>query len=299
MDIIDYIYKLLEKGLFLKVYFIDSKNKKKYIYLMNSDWINLLNIYDKKFEKNKIIDICLDKTFSFKNKKPYSIQYMYVPENFDQNLLNNLDLKNDETYIINISESILDVKLLFSNYLSFYKLKLHDINNDKTLDANQLILITYPKYKDCANNAKKIKYNIIKKFFTSEENLEKNIQTENYKNILQSEDYNFLNTFNLFGINIKNKNVTDPIFLNALRERWCELIKNEKNKVFNKLKEEDFLNEIQETERDEYIKELMIYKENLFKSDMENLNKLKTVKEIISYWPSILFPIPSFVYNEY
>jgi hypothetical protein len=288
MNIIEYINKLLIKGLCLKVLYTDKKNIQKFVILINSNWLNKLNIYDKKFKKNTIIDICLDKTFNFKNKSHYDIEYINLPENFDPQIIDDLNLDNDEIHLDNLRDAILDNKIRLRNYLSFHKINNSSIDEEENFDSNQIILITYPNYKKYANNFKKFKNEILKKYFILGE-----VQNE------KDDNFNLLNTFNFLGINIKNKEVTDLIFINALKERWNFIIKDAKDQMYKNLMQDDILNKMEDFEKEEYLQELSLFKEHLFKDDMETLKNFKTIKEIISYWPSILHPIPNFVYNEY
>lgn len=289
MDIINLITKLLSKGLCLKILFIDKQNTHNFVYLLNSNFINKLNIHDKKLKENKIIDICLDKKFSFKNKTPYSIEYISPPNNFDPLKIEDLDLFNDKEYSIKIISEIIDIKILFNEYLSSYKINVENIN--EIIDKDQVILSTFPHHKNYFNNFKKFKNKIIKKYF----NLYTNIQKQDDNHL----DFKLLETFNFLGINIRNKNITDSIFINALRTKWNSIIKEYKIKLYNNLISENFLCNILDDEKQEFLEELSLFKLELDKDDMEILNKFKTIKEIISYWPTILTPIPFFVYDEY
>jgi hypothetical protein len=284
-----FIEFLLSKGLCLKVLFTDKENKHNFVYLLNSNLINKLDLHDEKLNENDIIDICLDKKFSFKNKTPYSIEYISPPDNFDTLKIEDLDLFNDEEYLIKITCEILDIKVLFNNYLSSYKIDFKNIN--KNLDKDQVILSTFPYHENYFNNFKEFKNKIIKKYFS----LYVNDKNQNDDHL----DFKMLNSFIFLGINIKNKNITDSIFINALRNKWNSIIKEYKIKLYDGLNSKDFLCDISDDEKQEFLEELALFKLELDKDDMEILNEFKTIKEIISYWPTILTPIPFFVYDEY
>lgn len=288
MNIIEYINKLLIKGLCLKILYTDKKNIQKFVILINSNWLNKLNIYDKKFKKDLIVDICLDKTFTFKDKSPYAIEYINLPENFDLQMIDELNLNNNEIHLDNLRDAILDNKIRLNNYLSFHKINNLSINDEEKYNSDQIILITYPNHEKYINDFKKFKKEIIEKYFFLWEN----------KNI-QDNDFNLSNIFNFLGINIKNKNVIDPVFIDALKQRWNFIIKDAKHQMYKNLMEDDILNKMEEEEKKEYLQELSVFKEMLFKDDMNTLKDFKTIKEIISYWPSVLHPIPNFVFNEY
>jgi hypothetical protein len=70
-------------------------------------------------------------------------------------------------------------------------------------------------------------------------------------------------------------------------------------KLYNDLNSEHFLCDILDDEKQEFLEELALFKLELDKDDMKILRQFKTIKDIISYWPTILTPIPFFVYNEY
>ena len=284
MDIVNLITKLLSKGLCLKIFFTNKQNKHNFVFLLNSSFINKLNIYDKKLNENNIIDICLDKKFSFKNKTPYSIEYISPPDDLDPLKIEDLDLFNDEEYLIKIISEIIDIKLSFNDYLSIYKF------NEK-MDKDQVILSTFPYHENYFNNFKEFKNKIIKKYFSLYVN-DKN-QDDNCLDSKLLESYIFL------GINIKNKNITDSIFINALRNKWNSIIKEYKIKLYSNLISENFLCDISDDEKQEFLEELALFKLELDKDDMKILRQFKTIKDIISYWPTILTPIPFFVYNEY
>ena len=292
MNNITFIESLLSKGLFLKVFFINKNNKYNFAYLLNSNFINKMKIYDKKFNKNKIIHICLDKNFSFKNKNIYSIEYISPPDNLDILKLDDLNLFDDEKYLNKILNEIINIKIIFKNYLLSYKLNVEDIKQNK--NKNKIILSTFPyheHYLTNLSNFKKFKNKIIKKFF--EKNITHQFQNEDCL------DSKLLETFNYLDIDIKNKNVNDSVFIDALRNEWNSIIEEHKIKLYNDLNSEYFLSNIPEDEKQEFLDELALFKNELNKDDMENLKEFKTIKEIISYWPSILTPTPFFVYDEY
>jgi hypothetical protein len=291
MDIINYINFLLKKGLCLKVLYIDKLNKHKFVFLINSDWINKLNIYEKKFKSNIPIDICLDCIFLFKEKTPYAIEYVNLPENFDLQTIDSLNLNDNELHLSNLRDAIIDNKIKLDNYLSIYKLDNSSLFKMDNLDSNQIIINTYPNHKNYINNFKKFKTETINRYFF----------IKNFEEITQdyNTDYSLLNTFEYLGISINNKDVKDPVFLDSLKKVWVSLIKERKIELYKNLTSEKILNEISETEKDDYLNEIELFKSELDKDDMEILKNFKTVKEIVSYWPSIVHPIPNFVYHEY
>jgi hypothetical protein len=279
MEFVNFIYNLLNKGFCLKVFFIENKKTKKFVYLVNSDWINDLNIYDKKFKKNKILDVCLDKNFYFKNKTPYAIEYMNPPEDCNLQELDDLDLSNNDSYKFNIIDSILNIKLDFNNYISFY--------NINQIEWNDVILFTYPNHQKYFNKIDKFKNKIINNYFYVRED----------KKVKSNSNLNILKTFNYLGIPYKN--VKNDFYLNALRIKWNSIIKFYKLKTYKDINSDVFLDKLSPEEKEEFLEELKIFKNELDKDEIQTLKKFKTVKEIISYWPSILRPIPNFVYNEY
>jgi hypothetical protein len=291
MDIINFIEKLLKKGICLKVLFKEN-DKDAFQMLLNSDWINKLKLYDKQFKSNKIISIYLDEYFSFKDKIPYAIEYINLPDNFSIENLDNLNLDSDESYFFKLKNTIIEQKLLFNNYLSSYYVDDFFIEKNGA-NSDQIILCTYPNHKAFLDDFEKFKNKIIDKFFTLNENKnEENLLDENI-------DYNLINTFEHLGISFKNKDVKDPIFIDALKNIWNLIIKHHKKQMYEKIKSEVCLYSFSEEEKNEFLEELSLFKSEMDKDDMDILKQFNSIKEIISYWPSILYPIPPFVYNEY
>ncbi len=54
-----------------------------------------------------------------------------------------------------------------------------------------------------------------------------------------------------------------------------------------------------EEERIEYLEELEIFKIQINEDVSFDVNKLNTLKEIVSYYPTILYPTPHYVYDQY
>ena len=53
-----------------------------------------------------------------------------------------------------------------------------------------------------------------------------------------------------------------------------------------------------EEEIKEYDEELLYFKNELDQIKLEEMDNFKTVKEVISYWPSLLQPKPWFIYES-
>ena len=282
-NITDMILSHIKNGLFIEIQYKNKIQNKKYFDLViNSNILNDYNLYNKKLKPDIPFDIIRNKKFSFKDKEIFMIKYIGLPENY---ILGD-DLNQNGEYLNNLITFILDQKINFSKFMSKFSSK----------NQNQIIITTYPNHNDYLKHIKnknKNKNKLIEKYLSLE------YEQHEIDNSSNNQDVKLLNILNFLSIDIKNENVTDPIFINALRSKWIELINNHKKEIINKLTIESVMSNMSETEKEEYLIELKIFKKELKKDISPEVNKLNSLKEIISYYPAILYPTPYYVYDQY
>jgi hypothetical protein len=288
MDNFKLIKKFLSKGLCLKIIYYDENKNEKFLILANSTWINKTNFFEEKFEDDIIIDFLFKEKVTIENLNISSIEYINLPDNF---IISEIDNSNyDESLIkINLKHAILHFHLTLDEHLFRYGLDKVSIYRGKEITKDQIIVSTYPNHQYYIDNISSFKQDIIKTYFY----VKKPTQPVNDKDYILSRCLDILN------IPYENKDITDDIYISSMIKFWSSLILEQKERMLNSLKNEDFLTSLTEEEKREYEEEIEIYNKKLNKDHSENLNKLKTIKDIISYWPSELQPIPDFVYYEY
>lgn len=280
-NITDMILSHIKNGLFIEIQYKNKIQNKKYFDLViNSNILNDYNLYNKKLKPDIPFDIIRNKKFSFKDKEIFMIKYIGLPENY---ILGD-DLNQNGEYLNNLITFILDQKINFSKFMTKFSSK----------NQNQIIITTYPNHDDYLKHIKnKNKNKLIEKYLSLE------YEQHEIDNSSNNRDVKLLNSLKFLSIDIKNENVTDPIFINALRSKWIELINNHKKEIINKLTTESVMSNMSETEKEEYLIELKIFKKELKKDISPEVNKLNSLKEIISYYPTILYPTPYYVYDQY
>jgi len=274
----------ISNGLFLEINY-EFNNEKYYSLILNSNIINDFNLYDEKIKPNIIFDVLLNEEFSFENKNIYMIKYIGIPINYKMNT----DVNDNKEYLDSLSLIFLDKKIKFEHFLSrFFDKKERPIKHE-------IILASYPNHNRILKSNDDIKKLIIQKYIKIDDESVK----DGTDDIINATDVNLLNTLNFLLVDIKNENVIDPVFIKALRKKWLIIINKHKKEIIKKLNDKNILNDMNESEREEYLSELELFKIELKKDESKELAKLNSLKEIISYYPSILYPIPYFVYNEY
>lgn len=295
MDAFNDIKTLTDKGILVKLIYLDKDKTKRFKYLISGKWLNYLEIQEKVSED--IIDVSLNIPYNYDDVSTIiGFDFLDFPENVLMNdLLNPSEsfkelgddfLKLHESYIFNLKKNILNIKLEIEKHFETFLYGTENLNSESLKDI--YILRFYPEKinDDVEFTYKKLKDDIVNKYFIC------NDQNTNYNN-----GGSTIPAFKFLGISDKNINNTDKVFIEALKRRWFQLIQYEKENIYEKLKNVDEL-ELSEEEMLEYNEELKLYKEelNLIKNDL--MNDLKTVKEIISYWPDIMQPKPFFVYED-
>lgn len=289
----DYSYykNILNKGVMLIVHYTEKEeNIIKFSPIASGQWLSCISS-SKRYHSDEIYNICTKQIFNFDNKNIKTIEYLYYSQDnsIDDLLAKNIDLKKD---INHFTES----KTIVKNYRRDYETEILrtyiDFRKNSDADYDLYVLRFYPKIypKNSKKIIKLLKKDLAEKFFLSSYN-----ETENVQNI---NNLSNIEGFKILGILEKNTNVTDPVFLNALKAKWYELIKIEKEIVLHNLKVLDVKSlNYKEQEEKELLEEIKELTDKLNEIDITVLNNFQTPKEVISYWPSLLQPEPYYVYK--
>jgi len=282
---------LLNKGLFITMFYFDKKNIKKRVCLLSGKWIKDYLNSDLDIQENEIYDVFSLKSFDFKKYIVDSIEYPIFPQKLilDSFIRDNKNIcEFDLGYKEKVFNLINEIKFELNMFLKSYIFGLHDKNEKDLYD--HCILRFYPeKIKNKKNLYEQIKNDAYEKYFIS------------YDQNKTKDDYmipSSIMAFRQFGICKNNENTTDDIFLNALKRQWLKLMLKFKDEMIDELRDTDisFLND---KERQDFNIEIENYKKTLEKEiNMSNLDPFKTPIEVISYWHSFLQPKPCFVYEN-
>lgn len=295
MNEYDFLKKILNKGILIKLFYHDESEIKKFCFLYKGEWLNLLKIHEPVKDED-IINISTLETFDFKNIRLDLVEYVAFPKGL---LLEDIIdpsptfkklgddfLKKNEDYLKEITKEIVQYQLHYKENLEKYLKNLENAEDKKFEDL--LILRFYPQ-KDFEKfkNVEDIKEDIKRKYFIVGEQLD----------LIPNNDLVVIPALTKLGTSSSNFDVTDEVFLNALKRQWFRLITDEKEKLYDKLENiKDF--SLSEEELEEYKEELDIFKKEIDSISLDNFKDFKTVKEIISYWPELLQPKPDFVYED-
>jgi hypothetical protein len=294
MKVNDMAETFIEKGILLKVFYTNQNNVKKFTYLMHGKWINFLNLQEK-VDDDKIYDICLKKEILIEKLDLSVLEYVHFPKNLTlEDLLDPSEafkqlgdefLKNDEEYILKLKEHFLSICLSLQQAYDVYLSDFKNLNSEDSADL--YFLRFYPKKIEQTNSLyDELKNDIDEKYFTCDKQLE-------YKDFSISS----IPAFKVLGISDKNINVKSKKFIDALKRRWFYFIQKEKKDILEELYKTD-KSFMSEEEIKEYDEELLYFKNELDQIKLEEMDNFKTVKEVISYWPSLLQPKPWFIYEN-
>jgi hypothetical protein len=295
MNEYDFLKKVLNKGILIKLFYYDDSDVKKFCFLYKGEWLNLLNIQELVNDED-IINISINEPFDFEKIRLEMVEYVAFPKGL---LLEDIIdpsptfkklgddfLKKNQDYLKDIKKEIVQYKLHYKENLEKFLKNIEDTQDKKFEDV--LILRFYPK-KNFENikSVDDIKEDIKNKYFIVGEQLD----------LIPNNDVVIIPALTKLGTSSSNFDVTDEVYLNALKRQWFRLITDEKEKLYNKLENiKDF--SLSEEELEEYKEELEIFKNEIDSISLSNFDNFKTVKEIISYWPELLQPKPEFVYED-
>lgn len=290
MSFLELSKNLLNKGLFITMFYFDKQNIKKRVCLLSGKWIkNYLND-NINVEENQIYDVFCLKNFDLKKHIIDSLEYPNFPKNLsldsfirqDKNI-SDVDLEYKE----NVVKTINEIKFELNMFLDGYIFGLNGKSPEDLYD--NCILRFYPtKVKNKKNLYEQIKNDAYEKYFISIDQNKSNVE-----NMIPSS----IMAFRQFGICKSNENTTDSIFLNALKRQWLKLMLKFKDEMIDELKNTDiaFLND---KEKNDFNIEVENYKKTLEEEiNTSILDSFKTPMEVVSYWHSFLQPKPCFVYE--
>jgi len=291
--------KVLTKGIVVRLVF-PHKGKNNYVVIAQKKWLDTFGFVTD-FAEDDIVDVILERKFDIDSIKISLIEYIGAPKDvtledlisptpsFQQ--LGDDFLLTNETYINNIKSTIIKLKLNFKEYKSYHIDLYEQLNLEQMKEVYYLRF--FPSTVDDKNRDEiltTIKNDVQEKFFLHSE------QNENLPNLLT-----IVPSLYVLGIDSNQIDNEDARFINALKFRWFDLIDSERQKIIMDLNVQlDKLSNIDAS--DECIKEskrqTLEYISLLKDINIDCLNNRTTVKDIISYWPSIMQPMPSYIYES-
>lgn len=297
MDEYYFLNTILKKGILVKLFYYEKSNLnvKKFVFLYKGEWLNFLNIQDS-VDDNAIINISLNEAFELQDKVLDIVEYVCFPKNIMlQDIidpsptfqkLGDYFLKYNKEYMKEVRKEIIQYKLHYKENLEKYLKDLKENEPKKFQDI--LILRFYPqKNFEKFKTIKEIEDDIKNKYFIIGEQID----------LLPNDKAGTILALTKLGTSSSNFDVTDEIYLDALKRQWFRLITDEKEILYQKLENvKDF--SLSEEELEEYKEELEIFKKEIDSVSMDVFKDFKTVKEVISYWPEMLQPKPDFVYED-
>lgn len=294
MNIHDMIEILLKKGMLLKLIYINEHGIKKYSYVMLGEWFNFLNIQEK-IDDSIVYDICTNKEFDITKYSIEVIEYVIFPKNvLLEDLLDPSDavktlgfdfLKHNEDYIDDLKKIVLNLKVSLQQIYDIYLGEMKNLT-DQDIDDFYFLRFYPNKVKNRVTVLEDLKNDIDEKYFVCDD------QTS-YTNEFMST----IPALIRLGIFDKNIDLQDEEFINAIKRRWYSFIVKEKDEIYEKLKNID-MSAFTSDEKIEYSEELNLFRRELDLIDIHVLDNLKTVKDVIRYWPDLLQPKPNFVYED-
>lgn len=295
MNLEKQILIFLEHGCLLQVNYVDaSDNSEKYSYIMKPKWFNKLPLICETKEDVVAWDVVMDKQFSLRDKLVNEIVYPSWPKqaNLDEILskpINDTDnsfVTDDVEYAEKIALAILEERLRLQNYLRSNCVEtFHAYDVEELRDRS--IIRFYPKQINPDNESfdeqsfNKLKQEIIEDFFTFSK-----------QQVPEQHEYRALQ---MFGLKVEYIDCTDKLLLDAFKRQWRRMIEKEKRGFLNHLTSID-LEDFTEEEKAEFFQEAESLKNELENSISEKITPATNIKEIISFWPSLLQPVPTFVY---
>jgi len=292
------VQKVLNKGIVAKVIY-DFKGRKNYVMLAQKRWLDVFGI-EINLNDSDIVDVVLGKKFDLDKTEVLMIQYVEAPKNITLEdivspsptfaKLGDDFLKHNKEYIKAISKAILTIRLEFKDNLNYH------ISNYKNLDLDELKEVYYLRFfpltvddKDREEILTLIEKDVTERFFLHNEigDSISSVQTT----------IPALYKIGVSASQIENK---DTRFIAALKRAWFLLIAEEREKLLFDLSQQ--LNELNNLKEDESVVnesrvQILEYIDLLKKINFYCLESLTTVKEIISYWPSLMQPTPYYLYE--
>lgn len=295
MNDYDFLKKILNKGILIKLFYYDENDIKKFCFLYKGEWLNLLKIQEP-VNREDVINISINEPFNFENVRLDILEYVSFPKGLLlQDIIDPSStfkklgddfLKKNKDYLKEITKEIMQIKLHYKENLERH---LENLKNSEGKNFEDLLILRFYPQKTFENykNIEDIKQDIQKKYFIIGEQVE----------FFPNESSNPIPALVKLGTSSSNFEVTDESYLNALKRQWFRLIQDEKEKLYNKLENiKDFA--LSENELEEYHEELNLFKKEIDSISLENFKDFKTVKEVVSYWPESLQPKPEFVYEN-
>lgn len=286
---------LLDVNFLIKVYYLDNKKQNKFAFLAKSSLINCLDIPTEHKEATYYLNVDTDTQFDFSETSIIRLDYFCVPVGFSPSdfLEKNTKLSKDillksETYKQDIKKHILALRLNFQDYLERFC-----INSFKDFDDQQFrdkyLLKNYPKILTPSVEAfQEYKEKLIEEYY-SDQITTSSIESNNNEQAL------IIDALTVLDIPQKNFLVNDFVYIEAVKRQWKKIIDKHRDEFIKEVSNID-KSQLEEDEKEEFFIEIDLLEKELQKNIEVELSNKNTIEDIISYWPLMIQPIPTFVY---
>lgn len=280
----------LEAGLALELFYLDNESE-KFAYVMKGKWYNKLPCLDPVQDENLYWNIISNAPFDPAQTNITSLRYLAWPIDVDyQDAMSSLCFDDfaefDSTFVDRTALSLIEGKLQLQNHLRKNCVESYDAYSLEELQDR------------CTLNFWPEEININKSTF---QNL-RNTVIDRYctfssQSIPEIHQYAALKHL---GLSYKFIDCTDERLVQAFKRLWFALIQKDQQTYFEKAFahfESDFLVHLTEEEKIELEEEATLLKETMQHDTNKAMSELHTIREIISFWPEMLQPVPSFVHK--
>ena len=290
MDLQQQTLIFLNKGFLLRIDYVEQNSEEKYVYVMKGKWFNRLPVLDSVLDDcEKLYDLATNEPFDINKKLIQQIHYIVWPDDLTPNDVfstqeeTNTSLVIQEKDLDEMALKILELKLELQNHLrkncveSFNAYDIEELQDKCTI--NHYPLAVEINEQTFAELRKKV----ISDFFTFSK-----------QQVPEEVVYQALA---ILGLKQQYLESTDERLLNAIKRQWKRLIEKDRLSFLSHVTSID-LQDFTEEEKTEFFAEAETLKAQLDENISNAVDSARSIKEVISFWPKLLQPTPSFVYSE-
>jgi hypothetical protein len=279
----------LEAGLALEILYIQD-DKEKFAYVMKGKWLNRLPCLDAIKNEESFWNVISDKPFEPAQANITSVRYLAWPTDVDfedaKNFMSFDDFVNaDATFIDRTALSLIEGKLQLQNHLRKNCVESYDAYSGEELQ-DRCTLIFWPDVTVINETTfQELRNAVVDRYCTFSSQA-----------IPEVHQYAALKHL---GLSYKFIDCSDEKLVRAFKRCWFSLIDKEQQAYFATAlaHTENEIIHLTEEEKREFEEEATLLKECMQNNIDTAKNKLHTIREIITFWPEMLQPVPSFVYQ--
>lgn len=294
MELHEQLLTCLEEGLLISATYEKDKIL-YYCFLAKASTLKFLHI-NCLHSDNEVVDICLDSAVDINNLPITKLDFFCMPvgvllsdlidANSSMKRLGKGFLLKSEEYVKDLKQLIVKIKLNYKEYLEDNLIADNfSLENQNFLDT--FLLKMYPIIKHPTKETiQNYKDKIINEYFL-----------DNFTNVENNniDQQSTIDALSILKVPDRNFDVTDPEYICTVRRQWFNIIKTHKLDFLNELYSVD-KSKLDEEELKEFDSEINILNEEMENDINNELQNKNTIEEIISYWPQLIQPLPTFVY---